>query len=115
MDYRKRIASELSLDPDRVALVMELMAGGATIPFIARYRKEVSGGMDEVVLSKLRDLSQTLEAVEKRRSAILSSLEERELLTGELNDRLNTAGSLTELEDIYLPFSQNGAPGNNGR
>ncbi len=65
MDYRKRIASELSLDPDRVALVMELMAGGATIPFIARYRKEVSGGMDEVVLSKLRDLSQTLEAVER--------------------------------------------------
>ncbi len=104
MEYRERIASELSLEPGRVASVLELMAGGATIPFIARYRKELSGGMDEVLLTSLRDLSQTMEAVDKRRIAILSSLEERELLTAELKAGLEAADSLTVLEDLYLPL-----------
>lgn len=104
MDYRKQIARELSLNSDRVAAVIGLMEDGATIPFIARYRKEVSGGMDEVVLTGLRDLKERLLALDKRRRAILDSLTERELLTSELEQKIAVASTITELEDIYLPF-----------
>ncbi|MCK5133931.1 MAG: RNA-binding transcriptional accessory protein [Candidatus Sabulitectum sp.] len=104
MNIQGRIASELSLDSRKVAEVLSLIEQGSTIPFIARYRKEASGGMDEVVLAALRDTWQKLEAMDKRKAAVLSSLEERELLTDRLEDRIGKAVTLSELEDIYLPF-----------
>jgi len=104
LEFQGRIAAELSLNPARVEAVLDLIAGGATIPFIARYRKEVSGGMDEVALASIRDSHQRLEGLEKRRKSILASLSERELLTDELRQKLEEASSLTEIEDIYLPF-----------
>lgn len=104
MDFSRMIAGELALDHSRVTAVISLMNEGATIPFIARYRKEVSGGMDEVVLTSLRDSWHSHEAVYKRRTSVLASLEERELLTDQLRQKLEKASSLTEIEDIYLPF-----------
>lgn len=104
MEFQERIAEDLSLSPTNVGAVLELMAGGATIPFIARYRKEISGGMDEVVLTGVRDTHQKLEALEKRRRSVIASLAERELLTEELENSLKKASSLMEVEDIYLPF-----------
>ncbi len=104
MNIQGRIASELSLESGKVAEVLTLIEQGATIPFIARYRKEASGGMDEVVLASLRDTWQKLEALDKRKAAVLSSLKERELLTDQLEDQISAAVTLTELEDIYLPF-----------
>ena len=104
MNIQGRIASELSLDTGKVAEVLTLIEQGSTIPFIARYRKEASGGMDEVVLTALRDTWQKLEALDKRKAAVLSSLIERELLTEQLEHQISMAVTLTELEDIYLPF-----------
>ncbi|MCD4707102.1 MAG: RNA-binding transcriptional accessory protein [Candidatus Sabulitectum sp.] len=104
MNIQGRIASELSLDSRKVAEVLTLIEQGSTIPFIARYRKEASGGMDEVILASLRDTWQKLEVLDKRKAAVLSSLRERELLTDLLEDKIGKAVTLTELEDIYLPF-----------
>lgn len=104
MEIQGRIASELRLDSRKVAEVLCLIEQGSTIPFIARYRKEASGGMDEVVLASLRDTWQKLEALDKRKAAVLSSLKERELLTDKLENQIGKAVTLAELEDIYLPF-----------
>jgi len=100
----RRIASELALDTGKVEAVLSLLDQGSTIPFVARYRKEATGGMDEVVLTAIRDSWQRLAALDKRKAAILSSLEERELLTDQLASSIEKATSLSELEDIYLPF-----------
>lgn len=104
MKYLRAIAGELSLHGSHVESVLKLMDEGSTIPFIARYRKEASGGMDEVVLTSLRDLREKLAAMDRRRTAITASLSERSLLTDELKDEIAKAGTITELEDIYLPF-----------
>ncbi len=103
-DYCAVIAGELSLGGDRVSAVMALMDQGATIPFIARYRKEASGGMDEVVLAELKALREKLTALDQRRRAIVSSLKERDLLDPDREKKIARASTLTELEDIYLPF-----------
>ncbi|MBD3278929.1 MAG: S1 RNA-binding domain-containing protein [Candidatus Aegiribacteria sp.] len=99
-----RIASELSLKSGNVAAVAELLASGATVPFIARYRKEASGGMDEVLVIQVRDRLDQLEKLDKRRRTVLASLEERDLLNSALKEKIDSAESLTDLEDIYLPF-----------
>ena len=104
MNIIRRIASELALDTGKVEAVLSLLDQGSTIPFVARYRKEATGGMDEVVLTAIRDSWQRLAALDKRKAAILSSLEERELLTDQLASSIEKATSLSELEDIYLPF-----------
>ena len=104
MEYRNAIAGELSLNRSSVESVLKLMDDGATIPFIARYRKEASGGMDEVVLASVRDLREKLAAMDQRRRAITASLTERNLLTHELRKKIEEAETLTRLEDIYLPF-----------
>jgi len=87
-----------------VEAVAGLLAEGATVPFIARYRKEATGELDEVQITSVRDRLEQLEELDKRRAAILKSLEERGLLTDELKARIDAAESMTELEDIYLPF-----------
>ena len=99
-----RIAAELTLKKGHVAAVAELLDSGATVPFIARYRKEASGGMDEVSIIHIRDRLDRLKKLRKRREAVLASLQERDLLTPELKEKVDSADSLTELEDIYLPF-----------
>lgn len=96
--------SKVNLDSPQSRAAVALLGQGATIPFIARYRKEATGGMDEVALTSLRDMWQRLEALGARRKAVLASLEERQLLTSELRQKLDGAKSLTELEDIYQPF-----------
>ena len=98
------IARELSISPEQVKAVADLLHEGATIPFIARYRKEAHGSLDEVAVGAIRDRLEQLHELDARRQAVLKSLEERELLTGELRDKIESAGSLAVLEDIYLPY-----------
>ncbi len=88
----------------QVAATAQLLAEGATVPFIARYRKEVTGELDEVQVLAIRDRLEQLRAIDERRASILASLKERNLLTPALEKAINAADSLTVLEDIYLPF-----------
>jgi protein Tex len=99
-----RITQELKLQANQVRAVRALIMDGATVPFIARYRKEATGSLDEVQITSIRDRFEQLEEVDQRRDAIVKSLEERNLLTDELKKKLDAAETLTVLEDIYLPF-----------
>ena len=81
-----------------------LFAEGATVPFIARYRKEATGSLDEVALDAIQERLEQLAELDKRREAICKSLEERDLLTVELKKKSFEAETLSLLEDIYLPF-----------
>jgi uncharacterized protein len=106
MDERhiSKIAGELGLNVPQVQATAGLLREGATIPFIARYRKEVTGSLDEVQITAIRDRVDQLAELDKRREAILKSLEERQLLTEELKGKILKAETLSVLEDIYLPF-----------
>lgn len=104
MELNILIAKELNIGRHQVDAVIKLIETGATIPFMARYRKEVTGGLDEVQLIAIRDRHHQLEQLEKRRQAILESLQERGLLTETLRERVEVATTMTELEDIYLPY-----------
>jgi uncharacterized protein len=99
-----KIAAELKLRPNQVLATAGLLAGDATVPFIARYRKEATGSLDEVAITAIRDRIVQLEELDKRRESILKSLEERELLTDELKENILASETLASLEDIYLPF-----------
>ncbi len=98
------ISQALSISANQVKSTLLLFGQGATIPFVARYRKEATGGLDELQLADIRDRKEKLEEIDKRRESILASLKENELLTAELEDQIMKAETLTELEDIYLPF-----------
>lgn len=100
----EKISKELSLKENQVFATAKLLSEEATVPFIARYRKELTGSLDEVIITAIRDRLAQLDELDKRREAILKSLEERELLTDELKEKIEAAETLTELEDIYLPF-----------
>ena len=100
----EKIAQELGITGKQVTDTASMIAEGATVPFIARYRKEVTGSLDEVVVTAIRDRLQQLEELETRRAAILKSLTERNLLTPELEEKINAAETMSVLEDIYLPF-----------
>ncbi len=102
-DHLSIISTELDISSRQAAAVAELLAGGATVPFISRYRKEATGSLDEVAITGIRDRLEQLEGLDKRRTAILKSLAERELLTAELQRDLDKAATLAALEDIYLP------------
>ena len=99
-----QITAELGLQPRQVAATAVLLEEGATVPFIARYRKERTGELDEVKITAIRDRLEQLEVLDKRRESIITSLEERKLLTEELRFKVETAANLNSLEDIYLPF-----------
>jgi len=99
-----KIAKKLKLDQKQVRATVALLDDDATVPFIARYRKEATGSLDEVAITAIRDSIAQLRALDKRREAILKSLEERELLTDELKEKIATAETMAVLEDIYLPF-----------
>ncbi len=102
-DFADRTARDLLLGPRQVTAVAELLADGATVPFIARYRKERTGSLDEVQIAAVRDRLAELQALEQRRRSILASLQERELLTAELAAAVHGAATLAALEDVYLP------------
>jgi protein Tex len=98
------IATELNIAPQKVMATLKLMDDGATIPFISRYRKEVTGNLDEVQLGNIRQRYDQLEALDNRKDSIIKSLNERKLLTDELRVAIAGAETLSVLEDIYLPF-----------
>lgn len=100
----EKIAQELSLQLRQVEATALLLADGATIPFIARYRKETTGSLDEVAITGIRDRLEQLQTLAERREAVLKSLEERQLLTDELRAALEAAETLANLEDIYQPY-----------
>ncbi|BDS07992.1 RNA-binding transcriptional accessory protein [Oceaniferula spumae] len=102
--FVSRIASEYSLTATQVAATAKMFSEGATVPFIARYRKEQTGGMDEVQIMNVRDRLVQLADLEKRRDAIVKSLEERKLLSAELKKKIADAETVTRLEDIFAPF-----------
>lgn len=98
------LSAELSLRPEQVVATVRLLDEDATVPFVARYRKEATGSLDEVQITSIRDRLGQLRELAKRRQAILKSLTERELLTDELEASINSAQTMAELEDLYLPF-----------
>jgi len=100
----KKLAMQLSLGEREVLAVVELLDGGASLPFIARYRKEATGNLDEVAIARIRDQLYKNRQLEERRAAIQNSLAKRELLTVDLQAKLLAADTLVRLEDIYLPF-----------
>jgi uncharacterized protein len=99
-----KIAQEIGLTPKQVQATSDLLNEGATVPFIARYRKEATGSLDEVAITAVRDRLNQLMELDKRREAILKSLEERGQLTDELKERILSAETMVVLEDIYLPY-----------
>lgn len=103
-DHIKKIASDLDIDEKQVSAVVELLNQDATIPFIARYRKEVTGSLSEVEITEIRNRMDRLLLLEKRREAIFSAMEERGQLTDEIREKMEAAETLSELEDLYLPF-----------
>lgn len=100
----EKIVSELEIKPWQVEATAALLGDGATVPFIARYRKEVTGSLDEIAITMIRDRLAQLAELDKRRSAILKSLKEQEKLTEELKEKIDAAETLAVLEDLYLPF-----------
>ncbi len=99
-----KISDELKLQQEQVCATVELLDQAATIPFIARYRKEITGSLDEVQITAVRDRLKHLEELDTRREAILKSLEKNGHLTDELKDSVLAAETMAELEDIYLPY-----------
>jgi uncharacterized protein len=99
-----RIAAELNLPATKVSATARLLGESATVPFIARYRKEVTGSLDEVAITSIRDRLAQLTELEQRREAILKSLSERQLLSDVLKVAVEGADTLSALEDLYAPF-----------
>jgi uncharacterized protein len=102
--HHQLIAKELNITLGQTERTAALINEGATVPFISRYRKEVTGSLDEVAVTAIRDRLEQLRDLDKRRDAILKSLEENGHLTAELGAKVNAAETLTQLEDIYLPY-----------
>lgn len=102
--FAERVSTNLNIPQNQVENTLRLFADGATIPFIARYRQEQTGGLNEVDIESIRSENQSLEDVSKRREHILSSIEEQGALTDELRQQITATWSLTALEDIYLPY-----------
>ena len=104
MDYSERLAGEFSLRPAQVRAAVDLLDAGNTIPFIARYRKEATGSLDDQVLREMAERLEYLRNLDKRREEIQKSLEEQGVLTEELAGQLAEAKTLSELEDLYRPY-----------
>jgi uncharacterized protein len=100
----KRIAAELAVRDNQVAAAVDLLDGGATVPFIARYRKEATGTLDDAQLRTLDERLRYLRELEERRAAILASIDEQGKLTDELHGQVNAADTKARLEDLYLPY-----------
>ncbi len=105
-NYILKISRELGISEKQVEATLSLLAEGATIPFIARYRKERTGTLDEVQIANIRDRELQLKDLDKRRETILASIEEQGKLTAELKSKIDMAETMAELEDLYLPYKQ---------
>ena len=99
-----RIANELKVGENQVTAAIQLLDEGATVPFISRYRKEVTGGLDDTQMRKLEERLNYIRELEERRKSILASIEEQGKLTPELKQAINLAETKTRLEDLYLPY-----------
>ncbi len=104
MNIQKRIAEELGVSPLQVAAATDLLDEGATVPFIARYRKEATQGLDDTQLRQLEERLIYLRELEERRTAIIKSIEEQDRMTPELEQALREADTKARLEDLYLPY-----------
>jgi uncharacterized protein len=100
------LARELEIDPHQVAAVIELLAEGGTVPFIARYRKERTGGLDEVKIRQIAERRDYLVELEQRRQGILTAIEEQGKLSDDLRRQILVCGTKAELEDLYLPYKK---------
>ena len=104
--FTNRIANALNLRPAQVENTLTLFAEGATVTFISRYRKEMTGSLDEVEIMAIKTLQDKYVEVEKRRDAIVKAIEEQGKMTDELRAQIQKATELTTLEDIYLPYKR---------
>ncbi len=104
MDYASVIAQQLNIGTRQVQKTIELLEQGATVPFVARYRKEATGNLNEVQIAAIRDILLKLKEIDKRREAIMQSIEEQGKMNDELKAQLLNAMTMTELEDLYLPY-----------
>lgn len=102
--FNKMIASALNIAERQVENTLSLLNGGATIPFISRYRKEATGGLDEVQIGEIKERYDKLSEIAKRKETILKTIEEQGKLTADLKKRIDACWDATELEDIYLPY-----------
>src|SRR5690554_1286744 len=99
-----RIAAELGVEPRQVIATVKLIDEGATVPFIARYRKEATGGLDDVQLRRLEERLGYLRELEERRATVLASIEEQGKLNADLRAQIEAAETKQRLEDLYLPY-----------
>ena len=104
MNYPTVIANQLNIGVRQVEKTIELLSQGATVPFIARYRKEATGSLNEVQIAAIRDMWLKLQELDKRREAVIESIQEQGKMTPELMAQLQEAATMTELEDLYLPY-----------
>ncbi|MEI2271430.1 RNA-binding transcriptional accessory protein [Sphingobacterium sp. ML3W] len=104
LSHEITIANELSISEKQVRTTIQLLEEGATVPFISRYRKEMTGSLDEVQITNIRDRSQQLKDLDKRKEAVLKSINDQGKLTPELEQQIMTAETMANLEDIYLPY-----------
>ncbi|MFD1769125.1 Tex family protein [Sphingobacterium suaedae] len=104
MGYEITISKELDITSRQVATTLELLDEGATIPFISRYRKELTGSLDEVQITAIRDRAQQLRDLDKRKEAVLKSISDQGKLTAALEEQVKGAETMAMLEDIYLPY-----------
>jgi protein Tex len=104
LNFAQDIAKTLNLRPTQVAAAIELLDGGATVPFIARYRKEATGTLDEEQLRSEQSLLEKGRALEERRAAVIASIEEQGKMTPELLEELTSADTMTAVEDLYAPY-----------
>ena len=100
----RRLATEISAQPAQITAAIALLDGGATVPFISRYRKESTGGLDDTQLRLLEDRLAYLRELESRRSTIIAAISEQNKMTPELLDAISHAADKTQLEDLYLPY-----------
>ena len=110
MNITQTIANELNVKTSQVDAAINLLNEGATVPFIARYRKEVTQGLDDSQLRQLEERLTYLRELVDRRDAILASIKEQEKLTPELEKAIMAADTKSRLEDLYLPYKPNAAP-----
>jgi uncharacterized protein len=104
--YIEQIALQLKIRKQQIQKTLALLQEGATIPFVARYRKELTGSLDEVEIGNIRDTYEKLVELDKRRESILQAISEQDKLTPELEKEIRAATSMTDLEDLYLPYKQ---------
>lgn len=102
--HAERIAQELNINRKQAASTMQLLGEGSTVPFISRYRKEVTGNLDEVQIASIQDLKKKFEEIDQRREFIIKTITEQEKMTPELLEKLQSTWTLSTLEDIYLPY-----------